>query len=133
MCFSAAQEEVERNLEGLQAGYEEVARIKEDILPNLDSIVEEREVAQPAFDDIIANYANSLQEVEQRLNSIAKHRTNYYTAHYERGCHFMQQAQEELTPVFIEQQAKPLPETGKKPVLDPEDKRLDPFRMSFGK
>ena len=80
--YEAQMEEVERLGEGLGLAWNETQSIKDDILPNVGSIVEVSRVCEESFRIIISNHLRYIQNAEERLREVDRLERVCYTCNY---------------------------------------------------
>ena len=78
----ALLEEIERSGESLGASWAETQRIKEDILPNVSSIMEPREISQDYFCQIIDNYHLIIASAQEKVSYFPSFEMTCYAFSY---------------------------------------------------
>lgn len=129
--YEAVLEEIEQQAAAVEARAGEVAGLKEDILPNIGSIVEAGRVTCESFRGVLNYNYGRLAEAEQLVREVAAFSCTYYQYRFENVEHLLVDLRGLVSP--------PLEALLFEPAFETERKGSggadwgDPFRMSFGK
>jgi hypothetical protein len=129
--YDAVLEEIDQQALAVDARAQEVANLKEDILPNIGSIIEAGRVTCESFRSVLNYNYGRLAEAEQLICEVGGFTCTYYQYRFENVEHLLVDLRSLVSPALEALLFEPAFETERKGGVGGE--WCDPFRMSFGK